>query len=157
MPFRTSATTVARTTPAAVWALYEDPTRWPVWDPELTRCTLNGPFAPGTRGTMQPTGAPRVSFQLTDVVRESRFADVTPFPHRLLPLAHIHFTHELDRVDAERTRITHKVEITGPLGPLVSRMLGPSFASDVPHAVARLADLAEALTSLTEPDAQHAA
>lgn len=157
MSFETSATTVARTTPAVVWALYADPTRRPVWEPDLTRCTLNGPFATGTRGVVHPADAPEQRFELADVVPGARFAEVTPVPHRLLPLARIEVTHELAPLGEARTRITHRVRITGPLAALVSRWRGAAFAADVPDTVARLADLAEALAPVTEDDARHAA
>ena len=43
----------------AVWALYEDVTTWPSWDDQAERITRDGPFAPGTTGTMRFTARTR--------------------------------------------------------------------------------------------------
>ena len=115
--------------PQAVWSLWSDVATWPEWDEGVREAALEGPFASGTRGRLKPRSGPSVSFTLADVEPNARFAT-----EARLPLARMRFDHRANR-DGERTRVTHSVEISGPLGPLFARLIGRGAARDLPQAV----------------------
>lgn len=122
--------------PESIWALWRDVTSWPVWDGGVERVTLKGPFAAGTKGTLKPTGGPKVHFALTEVRPAAGFVDVTR-----LPLARMRFEHTAVR-EGDRTRLTHRVTIRGLTTPLFSRVIGRGIAKGLPETVKALARLA---------------
>jgi hypothetical protein len=133
--FTHTETTAA--TPAQLWSRYTDCGSWPEWDVETESVTLDGPFATGTTGTIKPVGAPKAKFRMAEVTKDVSFSDVTK-----LPLAKMHFTHNIESAD-DGTRFTHHVTITGPLSPLFGRVIGKKVAAGLPTAMRRLGELAE--------------
>ncbi|MEC3980704.1 SRPBCC family protein [Amycolatopsis sp. H20-H5] len=129
--------TVTTTAPAdAVWALWSDVSRWTEWDTSLEAITLDGPFAPGSGGTMTIPGQPLITYILTEVEPGVAFSDETAIPGGVL-----RFGHRLTTADG-LTTITHRVEIDGP--PEMAKEFGPVVTEDVPEAMRALAKLAEA-------------
>ena len=55
----------------------------------------------------------------------------------------IRFDHSLERMAAGKTRITHRVIITGPAADDLGSDLGPQITADVPEAMESLAHLAQ--------------
>jgi hypothetical protein len=139
----TDATAETTASPAEVWQRYVQVARWNEWDHGIETSALDGPFAVGTRGRLKPVGAPTSAFVLTRVEPNRAFADRTVLPHPRLPLATLAFEHELVPT-GNRTRITHRVKIAGPLGPLFARLIGRKIASELPTAVRKLATIAAA-------------
>jgi hypothetical protein len=134
-----TATAESSATPAQLWARYADVPNWTDWDEGLEHVSLDGPFAVGVSGRLKPAGAPTsFPFTLTRVDVERGFSDVTPIPHRALPLVRLVFDHELTPT-ATGTRITHRVAFRGPLGWLFRLVAGKGFHKDVPDAVNSLA------------------
>jgi hypothetical protein len=119
--------------PERIWALWSDVSGWPSWDSGVEHVTLEGPFAAGTKGVLKPRGGPKVRFALTEVQPPDGFADVAK-----LPLARMRFEHSAVR-EGDRTRVTHRVLISGPATPLFSRLIGRGIAKDLPAAVSALA------------------
>src|SRR6476469_5313645 len=132
--FTTEASALSTASPDAIFAHYTDVANWHDWDAGLERVTLDGPFAAGTAGTLQPTGGPVARFQLTQVVPGVGFSDRTVIPHPLLPLAIIEGVHELT-VTPEGTRITHRMTGRGLFGGLIAR----GSAKDLPDTGVSLA------------------
>lgn len=124
-------------TPAHLWDLYADPTRWPRWDHAIAAVTLDGPMATGTQGTLKPAKGPKATLKFTEVTPEVGFTDVTR-----LPLARLSFAHHIEPTGAG-CRFTHRVSITGPLAPLFGRVIGRRVAAELPISMRALADLAE--------------
>ena len=122
--------------PESIWALWSDVTSWPVWDDGAEHVHLEGPFVAGTKGTLKPAGGPKVRFELTDVRPVQGFADVTR-----LPLSRMRFEHSVVR-DGDRTRVTHRVTMSGLTTPLFSRIIGRGIAKGMPETVKTLAGLA---------------
>ncbi len=122
--------------PEAVWALWSDVSTWPDWDHGLERVDIDGPFAAGSSGVLKPRGGPEVTFTIKEVRPGEGFADET----RLL-LARIRFEHSVAR-EAGRTRITHRVRITGAGTPLFSRLIGRGIAKTLPETLERLGHVA---------------
>lgn len=133
--FEHTETTIA--TRAQLWQHYADPPRWPEWDHETERVTIDAPIAPGVTGTLKPVKGPKTKFRFLEVVPLEGFSDVSR-----LPLARLTFTHRL-RDTPEGTQFTHSATISGPLSPLFGRIIGANIAAGLPDAMRRLAQLAE--------------
>ncbi|MFE3003461.1 SRPBCC family protein [Nocardia sp. NPDC059246] len=125
-------------TPAQLWRHYADPTEWSKWDHEVEWVTVDGPFAEGTTGSLKPAGGPKTRFAMTEVTPNVSFTDVSR-----LPLATMTFEHRIEAA-AEGTRFTHEISIAGPLSPLFARVIGRRAAAELPKAMRKLAELAEA-------------
>ena len=133
-----------RASPGRVFALWSDATGWPDWDPDLRSASLDGPFAPGSRGALKPRGAPRTRIELVEVVPEESFAAVAS-----LPLCRMVFDHRIEPPGAGgggpiRCRVTHSVRFEGPLAGLFRRLLGPAIRRGLPGTMAGLKRAAEA-------------
>ncbi|MBV9879451.1 MAG: SRPBCC family protein [Gemmatirosa sp.] len=135
----TTASAESSAPPAAVWRRYVDVAAWRAWDDGIADSSLDGPFVAGARGRLRPAGGPALAFVLTDVEPERRFADRTPVPHPLVPLAFIELEHRLQPTATGGTRITHTARIGGPLGWLAARVFGPGFVQGLPATVRTLA------------------
>ena len=131
--FEWSHQVVTAARPEQVWPLYADVTRWREWDSGLSDVTLDGPFAVGSRGTMQVEGQPPLTWELTDVIDGELFTDVTEIPG----VATLTFVHRVQPHE-DGALITHEVRIEGP----AAAQLGPMVVSDTPHAMESLARLA---------------
>ena len=120
----------------AVWALYEDVTTWPSWDDQAERITRDGPFAPGTTGTMRFTGQDPLSYRLTKVEPLREFVDETPAGPLL-----VRVSHRLEPLQPGRVRITHEAEVQGPADE--AREVGATLTADFPETMAALVRLAK--------------
>jgi Polyketide cyclase / dehydrase and lipid transport len=134
--FQHTQTTTA--TPAQLWAHYTHPESWSEWDEGTEAAGVDGLFAVGAKGWLKPVGGPKTKFRLEEVTEERSFTDVTR-----LPLGTLRFSHRIETA-GEATTLVHRVEITGWLWPLWSRVIGKNVAAGLPAAMRRLAELAEA-------------
>jgi hypothetical protein len=134
--FSYSHSLITQADPAALWALYADPSSWSSWDPDAEEITLDGPFATGSGGTMKFTGTDPLTYVLEDVEPERRFVDVTSVPG-----ATIRFGHRIEPL-AEGVRLTHELSIEAE--EAFARQLGAMISEDIPDSMRRLAELAEA-------------
>ncbi|WP_210495468.1 SRPBCC family protein [Patulibacter sp. SYSU D01012] len=122
--------------PARVWALWSDVAAWTSWDHALDAVTLDGPFAPGTPGTLAVHGRPPLAFTLTAVDTGRGYSDETPFPGGTVRLEH-----RLEPLGDGRVRVTHRarVEGSGPVAASIVDQIRQSLGS----AVATLVRVAE--------------
>lgn len=140
MPGWTTTHTVTSTaSPHAIWARLADVPNWPDWDHGVDWVRLDGPLAPGTKGTLKPDGGPRTPFTVTEVDPGRRMTDVSR-----LPLARLTFEHTIAPTPQGGATLTHHVTITGPLKALFARLIGRDIAADLPETMGRLVALAEA-------------
>lgn len=123
--------------PSQIWSKWSDVKNWKKWDHEIEWSELHGPFAVGTLGKLKPKGGPTTRFVATEVTPESRFSDRSQ-----LPFAYMNFIHILAPEDGQ-TRVTHRIEIGGPLGFLFAKILGPKLKSGLSTAVGTLISQAE--------------
>ncbi|MGQ0837251.1 SRPBCC family protein [Actinokineospora sp.] len=123
--------------PAQLWARYAEPATWPEWDHETATVTVDGPMAVGTRGTLKPVRGPATPFVFTEVTPAVGFTDVSR-----LPLARLTFSHVIEPTEAG-SRFTHRVAISGLLGPVFARVIGRTIAAGLPTVMRELARLAE--------------
>ncbi len=121
-----------------IWGLYTDITSWTTWDTGIEYASLEGPFAAGTRGTLQPQGQDKLSFQLIDVEPLDGFSDVTDIPGAAIA---IRFDHRLQKT-LDGTRITHSVSITGPNVDKFGEQFIAELSDGIPQTMERLAALA---------------
>jgi len=95
--------------PAEVWRRLLEVGTWPEWDSGVTWAELDGPFVSGARGRMKLLGEGARTFRLAGVVDNSTFTALVS-----LFLAEIRHIHGQEPSDLG-TRMTHRVEIQGPL------------------------------------------
>ncbi|HVS05606.1 MAG TPA: SRPBCC family protein [Candidatus Dormibacteraeota bacterium] len=123
--------------PESIWPLYADVPAWPRWDQGLEWVTLNGPFAGGSTGNLKVPGQDPLPFKVLEVRPLQSFSDET-----YIPGLAIRFDHFLEPTNTGKTRITHRVIITGPAADEAGPNLGPQITADVPEAMESLARLA---------------
>lgn len=120
-------------TPQQVWQVLSDLDNWGAWDTSMEWVRLEGPFAVGSEVVMKPTGQDPITSTITAVDPNSRYADETEFGGVLL-----RFSHTLEPLDADRTRVTHRLEITGEGADDIGPNLGPQIVADFPDAMQAL-------------------
>ena len=123
--------------PQALWALWSDVAAWPQWDVDLEAVTLEGDFAVGTHGSLQPKGMDPFPFTITRAEPGRGYTDETPLPGAVLRF-------EQDLLEGEEGRvIRQRVTMEGPAANEWFEQIGGKIVLDVPAALARLADRAE--------------
>jgi polyketide cyclase/dehydrase/lipid transport protein len=124
--------------PTEIWRLYSDVSTWSTWDQGIERVELDGPFQVGSTGRMKPAGQETLPFRLVQVEENRVFADETEVAGVVL-----RFTHSIDALDDGRTRLTHRVSITGPAAEQVAPGLGPAVTAGIPTTMATLVGMAK--------------
>src|SRR3954447_23100685 len=88
-----TATVTSTAAPAAFFAKWADMATWPEWNLDTEWVRLDGPFAPGATGTLQPKGGAKVPF-VVQTLDDQQFVDVSrlwgaelTFAHEVTPLA----------------------------------------------------------------------
>jgi hypothetical protein len=112
------ASGTVRAEPAAVWALWEDPGRWPEWNERIAAARAAGPLSLGAKARVRFRGSP-AALPFTIVAWEPgrSFTDAG----RLGPLR---LTHEhLVEPDEAGARITHVLALRGPGARVAARLL----------------------------------
>ncbi|MEV1043052.1 SRPBCC family protein [Streptomyces sp. NPDC050204] len=94
---------------AAVWDCYADPALRPEWDKEVRELPLDGPLAPGMRGTLELHGLPPTDLTIPSVIPGSALTTEVCIPDGT-PLR---FTYHLAEI-SRGTRVTHRAELDGP-------------------------------------------
>jgi Polyketide cyclase / dehydrase and lipid transport len=126
--------------PAVIWPLYADVSRWPSWDADMERVDLDAGFLVGSTGVMHVRGFGPVPFALTVVEPEQRFADVSNLDGGII----LSFEHTLvPNADNSATVITHRVTIDGPSADQVGPQMGAGISEGIPDSMASIARLAE--------------
>lgn len=119
--------------PEALWARWADVATWAEWNADVEKVELDGPFAAGSRITMTPRGDEPVVLRLAEVREQEAFVDVAEFGGVV-----IRTMHRLERLSADRTRITYRTEITGPAAGELGPQVGPAITADFPETMAAL-------------------
>ncbi len=130
-----SAESAAR--PHAVWRRYVDVERWPEWSRNGVQWSrLDGPFEVGAKGKSKAPGLPAATFRLVAVEPDARFVSEVRMPGGRLRLEHVVEPNE------HGSRITHRVEVGGPLAAVYARIIGKTTDEALVDGVDRLAALA---------------
>lgn len=134
-----SAEIETRAAPAAIWALWDDPARWPDWNEQIADAKLHGPFAVGTTARIRFRRAPRaLTFTITALEVGRRFTDETRLPG--VRLGHEHAVAK----DGAATRISHRLYFDGPAQRIYALLMGRQMRAAVVRFCARERELAEA-------------
>jgi hypothetical protein len=122
--------------PERIWAQMQMVADWPQWDTGLISAELPGAFSAGAQGFMQSSSAEPRSFLLASVSAQHEFTALTRLP--LAEVRHIHH----QETSSMGTRITHRIEIRGPLSWLYGWSVGRRLRDDLAPSMRRLARLA---------------
>lgn len=122
-----------------IWALWADLPGWPKWDETLESVKIDGPFESGTFGSLKPIKAKEIAIEILDVDEPNSFVDI-----QLLPKASMRTEHRISESADGSLLITQSVTFSGPLKRIFSFILGRSMKRDMPVAMRKLIELAEA-------------
>src|SRR5262245_57964677 len=117
--------------PEQVWRLWADVDGWPEWNGDIERIELDGSFAAGDRIVMTPIGQKAIELRIAEAVEPVLFVDEADLGDIL-----VRTTHRVERVANARSRVTYRMEITGP-----------AISADLPETLAALAARAEAAST----------
>jgi len=133
--WETSADIETSAPPEAVWALWEDPARWPEWNEDIKRAELDCPFERGARAKVRfRRSLPLpLTFTVTDLTRLRSFTDETRFPG--CRMGHEH------RI--ENGRVTNRLYLEGPAERSYGALMGRRLQRSVRRFVQREKALAE--------------
>jgi hypothetical protein len=123
--------------PRAIWRLWADVENWGAWDTAIEKIEIIGPFATGAEITMTPPGGDPILLRIAEAVEDELFVDEARFDDLLLRAIH-----RIDRVDQNRIRVVHRMEITGPGADEAGPQIGPGITADWPDTMASLVRLA---------------
>src|SRR5436305_445759 len=108
-----------------IWRVWADVEQWPTWNPDIEQIELSGPFAAGSRIVMKPFGEEPVELRIAAANEPSCFVDEADLGQIV-----VRTTHRAARLDDERTRITYRMEITGPQADTLGPEVGPQISGD---------------------------
>jgi uncharacterized protein YndB with AHSA1/START domain len=123
-------------TPEQIWRLWADVAGWPEWNGDIERIDLDGPFAAGSRITMTPIGEDPIGLEIAEVAEPELFVDEADLGDIVVPTIH-----RAERLDTG-TRITYRMEISGPAADTLGPELGPQISGDFPQVLAALVERA---------------
>ncbi|MEV5956765.1 polyketide cyclase [Streptomyces sp. NPDC051987] len=125
-------------TPEAIWGLWTDVAHWGVWNADIASIRISGPFETGAEIVMTPAGQDPVHLLVAETAVNELFVDEARFDGLLLRTVH-----RLGRGDRGRTRVTYRMEITGPGADRLGPQIGPAVTGDWPQTMAALVKLAQ--------------
>ena len=123
--------------PENIWALWADVSSYKEWDDGIEWSKLNGEFNVGAHGELKPNGGRPTVFTIVEMLEGRSFTDLTP-----LTLGRLRFHHSMEPTDMG-TRLTHRIEVEGPLAWIWAQVLKTVFQASLPAAMRKLARLAE--------------
>jgi hypothetical protein len=118
------------TGPEAIWRVLRDLDQWPTWDTSMEWVRLQGPFQVGSPVTMKPLGQDPITSVIVEASDNRRYADQTDLGDVTL-----RFSHTLEPLAGGGTRVSHRLQITGPAADQVGPQLGPAITEDFPEAM----------------------
>ena len=123
-------------TPQQIWSVWSDVKNWREWDNEVEWSEINGKFEVGATGVLKPKGGPKSNFKMIACEPYKSFTD-----RSFLPLCKIDFIHEIHQIGGGIT-ISHKVQISGFLTFLFSKVIGNKIIKELPKAMEKLNQIA---------------
>jgi len=117
----------------AVWQVWTDVNHWTDWDPHEEAARLDAPFATGAVGWVKPKGAPGGAFTLTLVEPERRWCSRSK-----IPFGRLDFDHQLAPTTTGGTRVTVRIDASGPFAPIFRLVFAPRMQRDLPQTIAAL-------------------
>ncbi|MCA2997643.1 MAG: SRPBCC family protein [Rhodocyclaceae bacterium] len=120
-----------------IFALYANVAGWSCWDPDVKSSSINGAFASGANGTLEPTKGPKAKIAFIEVIPYRSFTVESKLPWCLM-----HFEHELS-ASTGKTKVVHRVVFKGLLSPLFGLLIGSQIRKGLPITLQGLKDAAE--------------
>lgn len=124
--------------PEAIWRLWADVGDWPTWNGDIEQIEIDGPFAVGSRIVMTPIGQEPVELRIADAVEPDLFVDEADFGGVV-----VRTIHQVQPLERGRSRVTYRMEITGPEADAVGPQIGPEISADFPQTLNALIERAE--------------
>src|SRR6266540_1931842 len=124
--------------PTAVWHVLRNLDEWGSWDTPLEWVRLQGSFQVGSEVTMKPKGQDPITSVIVEATENRVYADETTLGEVTLRFSHI-----LEPLASGGTKVTHRLEITGPAAEEAGPQLGPAITEDFPEAMDALLTRAE--------------
>jgi uncharacterized protein YndB with AHSA1/START domain len=124
--------------PEAIWRLWSDVAGWPEWNADIERIEISGPFAAGSTISMTPIGQDPVELRVAEAVEPDLFVDEANLGDVV-----VRTIHRVERLEGDRSRVTYRMEISGPAADSVGPELGPQISADFPQTLAALVQHAE--------------
>jgi hypothetical protein len=133
---------IAPCDPSAVWALWEDPTRWKDWNDQIATAKLHGGLRIGSTARIRFKRAPfPLTFVITELQAGRSFTDET-----VLPGVHLGHEHLVER-SGDSARIRHRLYLRGRAQRVYAVLLGRQMRS----AVARFIERERAIVEKPSP------
>ncbi|MET7457245.1 SRPBCC family protein [Streptomyces sp. NPDC005574] len=123
--------------PEAIWRLWADVENWGKWNADIESIEISGPFTAGTEIVMNPAGPEPVRLRVAEARPGEQFVDEARFDGLVLRTVH-----RLDAGERLRTRVTYRMEITGPAADEAGPEIGPAVTADWPATMAALVERA---------------
>ena len=120
--------------PNVVWRLWTDFRSRDGWD-DIEWARLDGPLEVGTKGQWKPSFMPT---QKVWIERVEPGAAFTVAATHAAALGVLHYHHELEPRRDGTTLVTHRLELTGRLAPVIGRFAGRKMAKELPEVLRRL-------------------
>lgn len=130
-----------------IWNFWESVNTWNLWDQGVEFCKLFGAFESGVKGELKPKGGPLAKIQLTCVEPKSKFVIES-----VVMGVKIIFSHLMEEENGQLS-LTHTVEMSGMMAPLLAGTLGNQIKKNLPSAMNTLIELAkekEAMSGSTD-------
>jgi hypothetical protein len=124
--------------PEAIWRLWSDVAGWPEWNADIEHIEISGPFAAGSTISMTPIGQNPVELRVAEAVEPDLFVDEAN-----LGAVVVRTIHRVERLEDDRSRVTYRMEISGPAADSVGPEVGPQISADFPETLAALVQHAE--------------
>jgi hypothetical protein len=137
MTILASASATSSAPASAFFARWIDHDTWASWSPDTDWVALDAPVALGTTGTLKPAGGPKIRFTISALDADREYTDTSRLPGARLVFQH------LATETPDGTRLDVRVEITGPLSGLCTRIMGGGFAESAPADLERLIAIVE--------------
>jgi hypothetical protein len=123
--------------PGQIWKLFSDVTGWKKWNAGIVEIELHGPFASGTKFTMQIPKGEKITSTLMDVKEYVSFSD-----KMTINGTNIVVEHNIIPWNSGHNLIRYRAVANGP----EAEELGPRVISDFRTVLIALKDLAESQT-----------
>lgn len=122
----------------SVWKVWEDPRKWPFWDPGYQAVLFEGPFQVGSAGQASRFGEPLRLFTIEKMIEKRGFCDKTSFFG-----AYLESHHCVKAIGEEKVRVRHTLMFKGPFAFIPFLWMRKKLMQTLPRALKNLKGLIE--------------
>ena len=121
-----------------IWRIWADVDSWPEWNGDIERIEIDGPFEGGSTIVMTPIGGEPIELRIAEATPPEAFVDEANLGDVI-----VRTVHRAERLGDGRSRVTYRMEITGPAADTLGPRIGPEISGDFPETIAALTARAE--------------